>query len=177
MLLSVSLGLMIGWPLLRLSEVRSPWPIRQTLLDLIVLLSMVQIVIWPLRLVTTWSNERTLALDLVIIGWASLAAVMIAASVGTERHGPRLLSMIACVAMCLAGPAVAWLSLGFGLEAFELVDLSPLLAVHALTEGTGPLEAVQWMLIGLLLAAGAVGWTTLALLHIVYSRNALARSE
>ena len=58
MLLCVTTGLMIGWPLLRLSQATSPAPLRQTLLDLVVLLSMAQVVIWLLRLVTTWSPAR-----------------------------------------------------------------------------------------------------------------------
>ena len=40
MLLCVAAGLMIGWPLLRLSQTRPPYPIRQTLLDLLVLLGL-----------------------------------------------------------------------------------------------------------------------------------------
>jgi len=38
MILSVVIGLMIGWPLLRLSQEATRLPIRQTLLDLVVLL-------------------------------------------------------------------------------------------------------------------------------------------
>lgn len=177
MLISVSLGLMIGWPLLRLSETRSPWPIRQTLLDLIVLLSMTQIVLWPLRLVTTWSNERTLALDLVLIGWAALAAAVTAAAIGSDQRGPRILAMLACVGMCLAGPLLAWISVGFGVNAFELVELSPLFAIHALTESSGPILAPQWMLITLLLIAAIAGWTALTLVHMVSSRNARSRPQ
>lgn len=134
---------------------------------------MVQIVIWPLRLVTTWTNELTLAMDLVIIGWAALAAAVVAAAVGTEKKGPRLLAMLACVCMSLAGPAFAWLSLGFGLEAFDLIELSPMFAIHSLAEDAGgPLEPTRWMLIGLLLVAGVAGWTALTVVHMVYSRNA-----
>src|SRR5262245_39320097 len=59
MLLCVAIGLLIGWPLLRLSQSRPAYPLKQTMLDLLVLLGLVQVVIWPLRLVTNWTPYRT----------------------------------------------------------------------------------------------------------------------
>src|SRR5437773_335452 len=49
MMLCVTIGAMIGWPLLRLSQRRPALPVRQTLLDLIVMIALIQVVIWPLR--------------------------------------------------------------------------------------------------------------------------------
>ena len=97
MLLCVTIGLMIGWPLLRLSQTCPPYPIRQTLLDLVVLLGLLQVVVWPLRLVTNWTPLRTAAIDATITGWHLLAGALVAAAVTTPRRGPRILVMIACV--------------------------------------------------------------------------------
>ena len=38
---------MIGWPLLRLSQPAARLPMTQTILDVVVLLALLQVVIWP----------------------------------------------------------------------------------------------------------------------------------
>jgi len=159
MLLCVTVGLMIGWPVLRLSQTRPPYPIRQTLLDLAVLLGLFQVVVWPLRLVTNWTPLRTAAIDATITGWLLLAAAVITASLNTEKTGPRALAMLACVAMCLAGPLGAWLALIAGVDAMPLVNLSPLLAVRTLGDGGSihPTDT-QWQLIALLGVAALASW-------------------
>lgn len=165
MLLCVTIGLMIGWPLLRLSQTR-PWHvIAQTWLDLLVLLGLLQVVIWPLRLVTTWTTWRTAALDATIGGWLLLAGAVVASAIATDLRGPRVLAMLACLAMCLAGPTLAWLGLMSGVHASELIGLSPLMAVRTLSEGisTHP-AAAQWTWIGLLWFADLAVWIALAIL-------------
>jgi hypothetical protein len=164
MLLCVAIGLMIGWPLLRLSQSR-PWrPLGQTWLDLLVLLGLVQVVIWPLRLVTTWTPWRTAALDATLAGWLLLTGAIVASAITTDRRGPRLLAMSACIAICLLGPALAWLGLMTGVNAIDLVSLSPLMAVNTLSEGiaTHP-SHTQWMWIGLLGFADLTVWIALGL--------------
>lgn len=176
MLLCVTIGLVIGWPLLRLSQSR-PWHVfAQTWLDLLVLLGLLQVVIWPLRLVTTWTTWRTAAIDATIVGWLLLAGAIVAAAVASDRRGPRILAMLACVAMCIAGPALAWLGLMTGVHASELIGLSPLMAVNTLSEGisTHP-SSTQWMWIGLLWFADAVVWIALAVaMWLNHSHNASA---
>lgn len=173
MLFSMCLGLMIGWPLMRLSQARSPWPYRQTLLDLMVLMAMVQVILWPLRLVTTWSRERTFVMDLSVIGWAMIAGAVVAAGVGAARSGPRVLAMLMCVSLCLAGPALAWIALRLGIAApNDLIGLSPLLAVQTLAmEGSLPVSTETWSLVAVLLIAGCAGWTILGFAHMVRARS------
>jgi hypothetical protein len=162
MLLCMAIGLLIGWPLLRLSQSRPWYPLRQTMLDLMVLLGLVQVVIWPLRLVTNWTPLRTAAIDATLAGWLLLAGAMVAAGVTTDRTGPRVLSMLACMAMCLLGPALAWLGMLTGVQALELVSLSPFMAIRTLSEGIGTHPtATQWTWIGLLWFAVAAVWTAL----------------
>ena len=107
MLLCSAIGLIIAWPLLRLSHQPSRLPIRQTLLDLFVLLALMQVVVWPLRLVTPWSPARTAALDATLAAWTVLAGALVAATVGSGRAGPRNLAVLGCVAMCVGGPILA----------------------------------------------------------------------
>ena len=164
MLLCVTIGLMIGWPLLRLSQTRAWHPIAQTWLDLLVLLGLLQVVIWPLRLVTTWTTWRTAALDATMMGWLLLAGAIVAAAIVTDRQGPRVLAMIVCIGMCIAGPTLAWLGLMTGVHATELVGLSPLMAVRTLSEGIGTHPSrMQWMWIGLLWFADLAVWIALPL--------------
>jgi hypothetical protein len=164
MILCVTTGLMIGWPLLRLSQSR-PWrPLAQTWLDLVVLLGLVQVVVWPLRLVTTWTPWRTAAIDATMAGWLLLAGAIVASGVATDRRGPRTLCMLACIALCLLGPALAWLGVMTGVQASELVGLSPLMAVRTLSEGisTHP-SPTQWTWIGLLGFADMAVWIALVI--------------
>ena len=164
MLLCVTFGLMIGWPLLRLSQASPPYPIRQTLLDLMVLLGLVQVVVWPLRLVTNWTPWRTTAIDATLAGWVLLGGAVVAAGIMTNRSGPRTLAMIACVSLCLLGPALAWLGVMTGVDAMELVSLSPLMAMRTLAEAGGAQPGMdQWRWIVLLGIAAILVWSALGL--------------
>jgi len=163
MLVCVVLGLTIAWPVLRLSQNMPRFPLRQVLLDLLVLLALVQIVLWPLRLVTTWSPGRTLAVDATITGWAALAGAFVAAGVITPRMAPRVLSMLACLALVLFGPFMAWLGVMTGANWFRLIELSPLMTVGTLTDSNAPPALQQWMDIYTLLAAAGLAWLGLGL--------------
>jgi hypothetical protein len=170
MLLCMTIGLMIGWPLLRLSQQATAFPVRQTLLDLIVLVTLSQVVIWPLRLVTPWAASRTAAIDATITGWLLIAGAVVAAAIGTSRRGPRNVAMLACLAICLLGPAFAWVGVITGLDAatglrtMELIGLSPLVAVRTLGEGGGsPIGEGQWRWIALLAVTDVAVWTALGL--------------
>lgn len=166
MMLCIAVGLMIGWPLMRLSQSASQWPIRQTVLDLIVLLMLVQVVIWPMRLVTVWSPLRTAAIDASMATWLIVIGAIVASAIGTVRAGPRLLAMAACIGVCLLGPALTFLGLFAGADWMALVDLSPFMAVHTLGQGgAAPPDPEQWHLIALLAVAGAAMWLVLGLVH------------
>jgi len=178
MLLCLTTGLMVGWPLLRLSQTVSLHPLRETLLDLAVLLSMVQIVLWPLRLVTTWSVSRTAAIDATLAGWMFLFGATIASAIGIPRRGPRHLAMLACVAMCLLGPALAVAGMFSGVDAMALIELSPLMAVRSVGDGgAAPVTLDQWRWIALLLVAGAAVWIALGLWTVLRSPRGGAGEE
>ncbi|MCI0364969.1 MAG: hypothetical protein L0Y44_16130 [Phycisphaerales bacterium] len=164
MLLCVSSGLMIGWPLLRLSQERPAYPVRQTALDLMVLLGLMQVVVWPLRLVTSWTPMRTAAIDATLSGWVILAGAVIAGAIGSRDRGPRNLAMAACVGMCFLGPALAWLGVLVGVDAMRLMELSPFIAVQHLGDagGTQP-TASAWGWMGALWACAASAWIALGL--------------
>lgn len=176
MLISAVIGLVIGWPMLRLSLGTALYPIKQTVLDLVVLLALVQVVVWPLRLVTPWSPARTAALDATLVAWTVLAGAIVASAVGTQRAGPRNIAIFACLCMCLAGPSLAILGLHMRpLDGFShrLLQIGPLLEVHALSGGgrTAP-HAAQWMWIGIVAAAAAASWSVLGVMATLRSKDA-----
>ena len=79
-LASIVLGILVAWPLFRLSGPRQPRGRVATGLDLISLIVLIQIVLWPLRLMTSWSVEQTALIDALLIGWVTLGGVFIAAA-------------------------------------------------------------------------------------------------
>lgn len=174
MLLCLVIGLMIGWPMLRLSQRKQPLPLLQTLLDLSVLISLVQVIIWPLRMITPWTVLRTAAIDATICGWILLAGAIVASAIGTSRAGPRNLAMLACVSLCLLGPGLATIGIDMGFNDIQLIDLSPLMAVRSLTEGgSSQPTSEQWQWIALLGFAGLAVWVILGILAL----PGLRRSE
>jgi len=159
MLLSLMIGITIAWPLYRLSQPPASRPILQTVLDLLVLLAMSQVVIWPLRLVTTWSRLTTAAMDVGLIAWTVLIGAIIASSIGSARRGPRTLAMAACLGLALIVPALAWLGAARGVVNDERSILSPLLFMHALAEARGfnP-SASAWLHLAVVGAAAMLAW-------------------
>jgi hypothetical protein len=175
MLISMAVGLMVGWPMMRLTRRATFWPVQQTVLDLAVLLALAQVVIWPLRLVTPWSAERTTAIDATFIGWAVLTAAVVASAVGSSRAGVRNLAMVACLGICLLGPTAAWLGVLTGIEASDFIAISPLLAIHQLSgEGPAPVHIETWQWLAILGAADVLVWA--ALLGTLALRGRTARA-
>ena len=162
MLISAAIGLMIAWPLLRLSQTPTPFPLKQTVLDIVVLLALVQVVIWPLRLVTSWTAARTAALDMTLVSWAILAGAFVASAVGSSRRGPRNLAILGCVGVCLIGPVFALITMAvppFKGPVLRLLHVGPLLEVHMLGNGGGtPPEPAQWRWIALVALTGLLAW-------------------
>ncbi len=166
MLVCIGIGLMIGWPLLRLSQSATARPILQTVLDLIVLLSLIQVVIWPLRLVTPWTLARTAALDATLVGWTVLGGAVVASAVGSGRDGVRNLAIAACLAMCLLGPALAIIGAIVGGSVGQLMDIGPLIAVYRLAQGAAaPVTGPQWVMIVMPGAAAGLAWTALGVVY------------
>ena len=105
---------------------------------------------------------------------ATLAAI-VASVAGSERRGPRNLAMFACVCLCLLGPALASIGINYGFNDLELIELSPLMAVHTLTDGGGSQPtAMQWQWIGLLGFAALAVWSMLISFTMFQSRHSLA---
>lgn len=177
MLLCLTIGLMIGWPLLRLSQRAADYPVRQTLLDLTVLLSTIQVVLWPLRLVTPWSIERTAVIDATLVAWLLLTSAFVAAAIGSHRALIRTLTMVICIALCLAGPMLGWLGTmtGIVMEPDRYAIISPLTSVHRLAEGGGaPPDADDWLMLRWIAITVVMAWIAVLILP---RRELIVRTE
>ena len=162
MLMMVAIGWTILWPLLRLSQSPSIWPIRQTLLDMLVLACLLQVVLWPVRLLTRWTPPRTAAIDLVLLAWLGIIGAIVAVTCGSTRTAPRLVGM----AICLV--PVILLSLP-GERA-----LGPITALSALADqGGAPILPGEWTMPVLLAIACAAAWCAVAVHAVLRGRTQL----
>jgi hypothetical protein len=184
LLLMLAAGLVLAWPLARLSGPPRPWPIRQALLDLVVLLCLVQVVVWPLRLVTRWPIERSAAIDLCLCGWAAAAAAAVVVGTIPARRAGGVLrtgSMLACVLLFGAMPFLG-LMLGAPLpfttlpspespEHWRVVAASPLTGLHALSAGGAVLpSADEWRVAQFPLWIAASLWLAALLIQGIVPR-------
>lgn len=149
MIALIVLGGTIAWPLLRLSGQRQRRPIAAVLLDLISLVVLVQIVLWPLRLMTNWTAERTALIDCEVVGWMAIVAALLAIS--TSRGA----LVRTAVMVVLVGWVIAPLAI-YG-------PASPVGAIWEVTSGGGSLvlhgswtTAACWWVVAALLW-GVVG--------------------
>ena len=162
MCLSLAIGICLAWPLVRLSGPNRAWPIRQSILDVVVLLSLAQVVVWPLRLVTPWVIERSVAIDLCIVGWALAVTAMVALGTIAVQWGAstrRVVAMTIVVVMIIAAPTMSLyfsgqlpFSVGESpsvLEAWRrAAEWSPLTAIHALSAANPkPPSDDEWRLV------------------------------
>jgi len=175
MLLSIACGLGIAWPLVRLSGPLRPRSALQALLDLVVLLCLVQVIVWPLRLVTPWPPARAAAIDACLCGWGLFFAAIVA--VGSAPAPPRVLPWLRTIAMaaCVVGTAGAPFllllqsgTLPFAGDALDapLAAWSPLTSIWKLSAaGSERPGAQEWRLALGGAAAALLAWIALALLR------------
>ena len=154
LLASMVIGGLVAWPMFRLSTSRNRRPIASAMLDLATLVALFQIVVWPLRLVTSWPADRTLLLDLHGVAWlASVAGVL--AWVAAREHAARSWTMILIVLWLVLPPIVV---ITLGLPA-DLATLSPLFEVwNIASDGPAEIAPGDWRRVAIEFAVAAVIW-------------------
>lgn len=154
LLASMAIGGLVAWPLFRLSTATNPRPIASAMLDLATLVAMFQIVVWPLRLVTSWPADRTLLLDLHGVAWlASIAGLL--ASTANRRGGARVWAMILVMLWLLLPPVLAMM---LGLPD-DFARVSPLFEVWTIaSDGPAEIAPGDWQRVSIEFGVAAMIW-------------------
>ena len=136
-ILAMAAGVVVGWPLLRLTLPARRWPRRGVLLDLAVILGAIQVSVWPMRLAAGWSIERTIAVDACLCGWAFVAAVFCLWGSRSNARGPRTTATVLLLTLLLvppiAGTALA-ADAALWIESPIAAASEPFLALHRLAD-------------------------------------------
>ncbi len=111
MVVHVGLGVLVAWPMMRLSGRWSGPPAVVVILDLLVLVSLTHVVVWPLRLITGWPPIRVLAISTHLSASTVLVGGIVALGIGLSASG-RVAAMALCLGFAAMGPAVAAFSPG-----------------------------------------------------------------
>ncbi len=106
LMVAFGVGIGIGWPLLRLSAAHTSAPIAQCALDAISLLTLAQVVLWPLRLVTTWTITRMIAMDVALAMSIAFVAALLSLLTGRPSTRVRTGAMLMFVVLALTPAAL-----------------------------------------------------------------------
>ncbi|HAW96567.1 MAG: hypothetical protein CMJ33_10170 [Phycisphaerae bacterium] len=101
---TLMLGITIAWPMSRLLLRRFTAPIRQSLLDCIVLICSVEVTLWPLRLLSEWSVDRTLSITNILAGWILLMGALVALGAGARGWTCRILIVLGALLLTVCSP-------------------------------------------------------------------------
>ncbi|MEZ6192002.1 MAG: hypothetical protein R3C45_12050 [Phycisphaerales bacterium] len=175
---SAAFGLMAVWPAIRLSQqlsggrgeryARPSMRVLGTLLDWVCLISVFQVVVWPLMLVGRWSPQQTLWLDLAVVSWSLLTGVLVGLGRVLPVAGARVGAMVLCVLLLLGEPVLMAFGGGF-MDATAgtawRMRISPVQALWELTTTVQPYNPSGWVPVILSTAAAALlGWLGLCLM-------------
>ncbi len=142
---AVLLGLVVLWPMLRLSQLR-PEEQRQSsrgpawvLGEWLCLSLVVQAVVWPLMLNAGWGVVQVLWLDLLFVTWGLVAALVIAVGERVATARARILAMVVCVLLVFGEPAALWLlnAMAGGGSVTWPMSLSPVPVIWRITHEFG----------------------------------------
>ncbi|MEM7576624.1 MAG: hypothetical protein AAF328_04030 [Planctomycetota bacterium] len=162
------IGLMGLWPAARLSQDhRGPGARTIVFVDWVCMLLVFQAVLWPMRIVATWSLEQTLMVNAAVASWSLLTGLLIAWGRSFGTAPMRTVAMLACVGLLVAEPLLLLLNAvltGAPWSALPNLRVSPLQAVWELTAAPALYLPRPWTDYTLGIAAAAlVGWCVLAI--------------
>lgn len=171
MLLASAVGALVAWPLLRLCASTHRSPIIAAWLDLAVVLGMLNMVIWPLRLVTPWPVTRMAVLMLVVDLWIVAVGAIVSIGIGSGRGAIRTAAMIVVMAVSLG--AIAARGAGIpGLAPFPSPLGGPIEAILSMTtSGGAPPTRVEVASLQIALAAALAAWSAALLASLLRRRG------
>lgn len=154
MMQSMIVGLGLIWPAWRLSQGRTARMGAEIVTDLVGMLLVVQIVIWPFRLLVGWPIPHALLIDLVVIVWS----VALGLCVWAGRIGGTALWRAGAMAACALLLTGGWLVTAVSGQMWS-VRWSPMYMLWVMTdmaEDFNP-EAILWRLL-VVFGAGLALW-------------------
>lgn len=166
LLLLITLGLSVMWPVYRLS-LRPPGAARLlALMDWLALIATLQVVLWPMRPLSNWTAGKIAVLDLTISAWALIIAGLIALALRSRTWRTRGLWMAGCVALVLAAPSCAIITQLIGGRSLdELPYWSPIsdvwLISHRSMRTSTPVQWARFYIVG---TSGVLLWVAIMLL-------------
>ncbi|MEO1128554.1 MAG: hypothetical protein AAFX05_02475 [Planctomycetota bacterium] len=167
MVIMIAIGTVILWPATRLSQAPPRRPARAALIDMLVLLGPVQVVIWPMPVLTWWSFEMTAGLVAVVASWTALSCALVALGSGSRSMLLRSMLMLLCMVAVLTGPLLMFMSVSADPTPRWLSLLSPITALWAIAEAPGSRGGApsggEWWLIAAPAIVGAVLWIAAAM--------------
>lgn len=161
----IAVGTSVLWPLVRLSGRPSSAPIMQALFDAFAILVLLQVVVWPLRLVSNWTVERSIAIDCGLAATLFTTAAILGIAQGRPGSRPRTIAMAVVVVLASIPPLVERAGSADGALS-PLAALSGPLLLGRLA-GPNPLDpsAAEWALLKAAAALVGAAWATAVVLR------------
>jgi hypothetical protein len=135
-LLAATLGLLLGWPTVRLSLRPSSRPVAQLLTDWALLMLIFQVVAWPLRVLIDWPIAQVVLINLVLGVWSLAAGVWVYLGWTSRGSGGRTAAAGGCIAMVVGGVVVGGVTGWLG-----AAQWSGLTMMWSLVDEGGPVDA------------------------------------
>lgn len=173
-------GVVILWPMVRLSQVSPRRPSRAMAADVFAINLPLQAVIWPLGLLTSWP-WTTVGATLATLGaWSVLISALLAIAIRRAPDAGRTGWMALFVAIAVGGPAALAHLLRLGVEVDAMWWMaSPIAAMYSLTASPRGLaattDAAEWIAALAPCAIGLALWAAIAATSP--RRGALAPAE
>lgn len=193
MLVVIAAGIVILWPMTRLSQLAPARPVvRAIALDLLVMLGPAQLVIWPLVFLADWPVKVVAAVSAQLGGWGAIVGGVVAiALVHRSRTGglasgqwrPGLAWMLLVVVLVVALPLVVRMLVPLGTAgqlrdwagAFSPFDFGGSMLGQGFSGPTAKPTPTRWLAIGVLWALAAGLWVIAGMNEATGNRTERAR--
>ena len=158
MILSTLLGLMLMWPAWRLSRRTMVAAGAAVAGDMFSLLLVLQVVVWPLRLLVGWSMARAFVIDVTLIAWTIPIGLWVYLGLRSRGRVGRAWAMLACCATPAA--AAVWALIA---DRPDAVDFSPMHMLWVLADPTVIMDLARPVFQAMIVSGAAMAaWVILA---------------
>jgi hypothetical protein len=106
----IQVGVVVVWPLLRLSQIPPRIASRAAAVDLLIVLAPSAAILGPMGFLTKWSGATVAVLCASLVSWTVLYAGIIALAGRVRSSTARAAWMLVCLALAAAGPLVGLLA-------------------------------------------------------------------